>query len=95
MSGAKAVRAGGPVEEKSGCCPSPGFLDKVDVEDVAFVCKVVRGGERVGKVGKDRVGGVEKGVVDDRIGDAEHEGRGDGGKSSSNHGVGARHHKES
>ena len=89
-SGANAIRAGGPVEEKGGRCPSPGFLDEVDVEDVAFVCKVVGGGERVGKVGKDGVGGVEKGIVDGRIGDAEHKRRGDGGKSSTHHAVGTR-----
>lgn len=75
---ANAVWTGGPIEEEGGCCPSPGLLDKVNVEDVALVCKVVGSGERMRKMSEDGIGSVEVSVIDDRVTGAENYGESEG-----------------
>jgi len=59
------------------------FFYKVDVEDIALICKVVGSGERVREVGENRIGSVEVGVVDDRVACAEDDNEGEGDEGDS------------
>ncbi len=80
-----AVWTGGPIEEEGGRCPSPGFLDKMDVEDVALVCKVVGSGKRVREVGEDGIGSIEVSVVDYRVTCTEDDGEDEGDEGCAQH----------
>ena len=53
-------------EEREGC-PSPRLLYEIDIERIAFGCEVVSIGEFVGKVREQGIGGVEVGVVYNRV----------------------------
>lgn len=56
-----------PGEEEQTRGPTPRLLDEEGVEIVGFAGKVVGAGEGVRSVCEGGIGGVEVGVVDDRV----------------------------